>query len=193
MLSLAKNPEKQDKLREEVLNILPHKDSEFTAEACKNMPYLRACIKESLRYYPLTVGNARAPINDVILSGYRVPKDTRVTMVSLSLTRNENHFALPNDYLPERWLRTVKENSTKRPDYGMSLKPSCPFVYLPFGFGPRTCIGRRIVEMELELGIARLVRNFYIEFNYPTENAFKTVLVNVPVIPLKFKFTDVPY
>lgn len=153
------------------------------------MPYLRACIKESLRYYPLTVGNSRAPARDVVLSGYRVPKDTRVTMISIALQRDENHFSRANEYLPERWLRSNRESAENI----QSLKPSCPFVYLPFGFGPRTCIGRRIVEMELELGIARIVRNFYIEFKHPTNNAFKSVLMNVPNIPLKFKFSDVEY
>ena len=64
---------------------------------------------------------------------------------------------------------------------------------MPFGFGAQSCIGRRIVEMELELGIARMVRNFNIEYNHPTENAFKSLLINVPNIPLKFKFTDVNY
>lgn len=186
-MALAKNPEKQAKLREEVFRILPNKDSEFTEESTRNMPYLRACIKESLRVYPLTVGNSRAPIRDVVLSGYRVPKNTRVTMVSIALLKDEQYFARAQEYLPERWLRDreIKEHDNT------SLKPSCPFVYLPFGFGPRTCIGRRIVEMELELGIARLIRNFYVEFNYPTNNAFKSVLMNIPNIPLNFKFTDV--
>ncbi|KAM7361974.1 uncharacterized protein ACRADG_012838 [Cochliomyia hominivorax] len=187
LLALAKNPVKQAKLREEVLKILPHKDSEFTEESYKNMPYLRACIKEALRVYPLTVGNSRAPARDVVLSGYKVPKGTRVTMVSIALLKDEQHFAKAKEYLPERWLRIPKEQQS--PPAG--LKPSCPFVYLPFGFGPRTCIGRRIVEMELELGIARLVRNFHIEFNYSTDNAFKSVLMNVPNIPLNFKFIDV--
>ncbi|KAI8115282.1 Cytochrome P450 CYP12A2 [Lucilia cuprina] len=192
LLCLAKNPEKQAKLREEVMQILPHKDSEFTEEACKNMPYLRACIKESLRVYPLTVGNARSPANDVVLSGYRIPKNTRVSMVSIALLRDENHFPRANEYLPERWLRMQKETNTNQMTTSAHpLRPSCPFVYLPFGFGPRTCIGRRIVEMELELGIARIVRNFQIEFNHPTDNAFKSVLMNVPNIPLKFKFTDI--
>ncbi|XP_065371246.1 cytochrome P450 CYP12A2-like [Calliphora vicina] len=191
LLAMAQNPDKQAKLREEVMTILPHKDSDFTEEACKNMPYLRACIKEALRVYPLTVGNARSPAKDVVLSGYRVPKDTRVTMVSISLLRDENHFPRANEYLPERWLRIQKDSNENHSTAMPSLRPSCPFVYLPFGFGPRTCIGRRIVEMELELGIARMVRNFHIEFNYPTENAFKSVFMNVPNIPLKFKFTDV--
>ncbi|XP_023294404.2 cytochrome P450 CYP12A2-like [Lucilia cuprina] len=192
LLCMAKNPEKQQKLREEVLKVLPHKDSEFNENSIKNMPYLRACIKESLRYYPLIVGNARVPVEDVVVSGYRVPKGTQVSMCATSLTRDGKHYPHPNEYLPERWLRSDKETNDSAA-CPQSLKPSTPFLHLPFGFGARSCIGRRIVEMELELGIARMVRNYQIEFNYPTENAFKSLLISVPNIPLKFKFTDLDY
>ncbi|XP_061391254.1 cytochrome P450 CYP12A2-like [Musca vetustissima] len=190
LLCLAKNPEKQEKLREEVRRLLPHKDSEFNEAVLKNMPYLRACIKESLRVYPLAIGNAREPINDVVLSGYRVPKGTQVSMISTSLLNDDNHYPRAKEYLPERWLRPSKETEGTA-ECPHALKASSPFIYLPFGFGSRSCIGRRIVEMELELGIARLIRNFHVEFNYSTENAFKSLLINVPNIPLKFKFTDV--
>ncbi|XP_061391258.1 cytochrome P450 CYP12A2-like [Musca vetustissima] len=193
LLCLATNPEKQEKLRQEVRKLLPHKDSEFNEAVFKNMPYLRACIKESLRVYPLTVGNARVPINDVVLSGYRVPKGTRVTMISTSLLKDDTHYPRAKEFLPERWLRPSKaetENATNECPMN-ALKASSPFIYLPFGFGSRSCIGRRIVEMELEMGIARLIRNYHVEFNYPTRNAFKSLLIYVPNIPLKFKFTDV--
>lgn len=150
------------------------------------MPYLRACIKESQRIYPLGVGNARVNQKDVVLSGYRVPAGTQVLMISTSLNMDEKHYPRAKEYLPERWLRPEQTEGNVN-----NLKPSSPFVFLPFGFGARSCIGRRIVELELELGIARLIRNFKVEFNYSTENAFKAVQINVPNIPLKFKFTDV--
>ncbi|XP_061391251.1 cytochrome P450 CYP12A2-like [Musca vetustissima] len=190
LLCLAKHPEKQEKLREEIRQILPHKDSQFEPNSLNNIPYTRACIKEALRMYPLTVGNTRILANDAVLSGYQVPKGTQVTMVSTALLQEDEHYTKAKEYLPERWLRPNKaaEEAGECPH---ALKASSPFIYLPFGFGPRSCAGRRIVEMELELGIARLVRNFHIEYNYPTDNAFKFKLINIPNIPLTFKFTDV--
>jgi cytochrome P450 family 12 len=47
---LAKNPDKQEKLREEVLKVMPDKSTPLTAEALNNMPYLRAVVKEGIRY-----------------------------------------------------------------------------------------------------------------------------------------------
>ncbi|XP_013107498.2 cytochrome P450 CYP12A2 isoform X2 [Stomoxys calcitrans] len=193
LLCLAKNPEKPAKLRQEIMQILPEKHSEFTESSLNQLPYLRACIKEALRVYPITLGNTRVLANDVVLSGYRVPKGTQVSMVTTHIQQDDSHFPKAKEYLPERWLRSAKaeEETSNEAACPHALKASSPFVYLPFGFGPRSCVGRRIVEMELELGVARLVRNFHIEFNYPTENAFKFQLIFAPNIPLKFKFTDV--
>ncbi|XP_037952230.1 cytochrome P450 CYP12A2-like [Teleopsis dalmanni] len=188
MLCLAKNPEKQEKLREEILKILPEKCSDFTDSSLTNMPYLRACIKESLRLYPLIVGNARVPQKDVVLSGYQVPKGTQVSMVATTLLQNEKYYTKPKEFIPERWLRQSKEMANNEIN---EFKGTNPFIYLPFGFGSRSCIGRRIVEMELELGVARILRNFKVEFNYPVDEPFKALLINVPNIPLKFKFTDI--
>ncbi|XP_033255024.1 probable cytochrome P450 12a5, mitochondrial [Drosophila miranda] len=85
LLCLAKNPEKQAVLREEVMKVLPEKDSEFTEASMKNVPNPRACIKESQRIYPLVIGNGRFLNRDSVLSGYQVPAGTCVSMVPLSL------------------------------------------------------------------------------------------------------------
>ena len=127
-MCLAQNPEKQEKLRQEVLKVLPEKDSEFEESTFKNMPYLRACIKESLRMYPLVVGNARVPIKDVVVSGYRVPKDVPVVMCSTSLMRDPKHFPRPNEYLPERWLRTT-EDTKSLGECPNALKPILVFAF----------------------------------------------------------------
>ncbi|EDW83217.1 uncharacterized protein Dwil_GK22742 [Drosophila willistoni] len=185
LLCLALNPEKQEKLREEVREVLPNKDSEFTEASMKNVPYLRACVKESQRVYPLIVGNSRVTEKDCVLSGYRVPANTFVSMIPLGSLKSDEYFPRSSEFLPERWIRNTETKSQAN-----SLKLTNPFVFLPFGFGPRMCVGKRIVDMELELGLARLIRNFKIEFNHPAENAFRSALINVPNIPLKFKFTD---
>lgn len=192
---MAKNPDKQEKLREEVKHILPQKGGDFAADTPTKIPYLRACLKEALRVYPVAIGNIRVPQKDVVLSGYRVPKGTVVSMIHSTLLKSEKHYARPLEFLPERWLRqsgeTTEETGSATVEHITQLKTSNPFTFLPFGVGPRACLGRRISNLEIELGIARLVRNFRIEFHYPIDNVFKSMLINMPNVPLKFKFIDI--
>lgn len=195
LLCLAKNQGKQQILRKEVMRILPQRDGDFTPDSLNNLPYLRACVKEAMRIYPLSVGIVRVTQSDLVLSGYRVPKGAVVNMVSTSLFANENYFARPLEYLPERWLRSGAMEDGEGHELAeksmQALRPSNPFIYLPFGFGPRMCLGRRISELEIELGIARLVRNFQIDFNHTIDKPFRSVFVNMPNMPLKFKLSDI--
>ena len=61
------------------------------------------------------------------------------------IARDENVFSDPNAFKPERWLRESGENTV-----------SSTFASVPFGFGPRQCIGRRLAELELYLALARV-------------------------------------
>uniref|UniRef100_A0A1I8Q7H4 Cytochrome P450 n=1 Tax=Stomoxys calcitrans TaxID=35570 RepID=A0A1I8Q7H4_STOCA len=185
LLCLATNAEKQQKLREEILNTVG-KTEKFTMENMKNLPYLRAFIKESLRLYPIIFGNMRGTGVNLCLSGYQVPKGTHVILTSNLLLQDEKYFNRPKEFLPERWLRS---NDGELSD-GASLKHTNPFIFLPFGFGPRSCVGKRVVDVQLEITLANIVRNFQMEYNYSTENAFNTYFMNTCNIPLKFKFTD---
>lgn len=74
LFNLARHPEKQELLRQEIMSILPEKDSELTAENMNSLPYLRACMKESLRYTPI-FGNIRSAGRDMVVQGYQMPKD----------------------------------------------------------------------------------------------------------------------
>lgn len=93
---------------------------------------------------------------------------------------SEQYFPHSKEFIPERWLKNTqtKEDSTGH-----------PFAYLPFGFGKRMCIGKRIAEMEIETIIARIVRKFKVEWHYP-DLKFKTTLVHAPVGDLKFRLVD---
>uniref|UniRef100_A0A2M3Z9P0 Putative cytochrome n=1 Tax=Anopheles braziliensis TaxID=58242 RepID=A0A2M3Z9P0_9DIPT len=181
---LANNPEKQDKLREELRKILPDKNSHLTTENMKNMPYLRACIKEGLRMYPPTAGNGRCVGKDIVIQGYRIPKGTMVVMGQLVLQRQEGQFTRPSEFLPERWL--TGPEATGCP----SAKEAHPFVYMPFGFGARTCVGRRLAMMEMEILVSRLIRRYHVRWNYG-EIKFRASVVNVPTTDLKFELKDV--
>lgn len=104
-------------------------------------------------------------------------------MANMVLLTDENIFPRSAEFIPERWLRKTTEEYP-------SASTANPFVFLPFGFGPRMCIGRRFAEVEIEVLLCRLIRNFVVEWNYP-DIQFKSNVINVPQGELKFKFTDV--
>jgi len=102
----------------------------MSSENNKNMPYLRAVIKEGMRLFPVTSGNVRQITKEIVLSGYRVPANTHVAMhFHIDLT-NEKFYPNPEKFLPERWLRDQPENNSRA---GVTN----PFSFLPFGFGVR--------------------------------------------------------
>lgn len=92
LYNLAKNPDKQEKLREEVFKILPTKETKLDASSLDHVPYLRAVIKESLRKNPIFSGNARAAEYDLVLQGYQVPKG--VSFINLKFFKQS--FQLTN-------------------------------------------------------------------------------------------------
>lgn len=143
---LAKNPEKQAILRNEILEKLPAKNSPLTEEAMRNMPYLRACLKESQRMQPVVSSTLRKPDKDIVLGGYQVPSSRQVVMAQFMMSNQERNFSRCHEFIPERFL-----SSEPCPE----LKTRQPFAFLPFGFGPRMCIGKRLAELEMETVVAK--------------------------------------
>lgn len=183
---LAKNPEKQDKLRDEVYKYLPSKSSKLTTESLNSMPYMRAVLKEALRISPVLAGNARQTGRDIVLNGYQVPEgvsetftfplscqiilflslpfaisilfksmpidqQTEVAMATVVLQNDPEYCPKTDNFIPERWIKGDPcYDETK-------MTGNNSFVYLPFGFGPRSCIGRRFAEMEIFIMLTRYV------------------------------------
>ena len=178
---LAKNPEKQDKLREEILTKLPEKNSKLSSQSMANMPYLRACIKEATRLNPVAEGNIRNLPHDVVMSGYRIPKGYEVATGNHFLMMNDRYFKDSAKFIPERFLKSHPDEE---------LKGKHPFVLLPFGFGPRMCVGRRFAELEMEILIAKIIRNFEIKWNH-ADMQWKTTTLTMPTGPIRFQFNDI--
>lgn len=66
---------------------------------------------------------------------------------NMLLCRREEYFSNPDSFIPERWLRDNKYEYTN----------SNPFVFQPFGFGPRSCIGKRLANLEIECFLAKVI------------------------------------
>lgn len=181
---IAKNPDKQEKLFEELKRFLPDKKSPITAEKLNDMKYMKACIKESMRLAPIAPGNQRRAAKDFVIGEYQIPKGTQLFAANLVLCEDERYFKHPKEFLPERWLKTDKVND-------LAAKYANPFVFLPFGFGPRTCIGRRFAELEMETAVSKLIRNFKMEYNYG-EMTWKQELLYMAAKPFQFKMEERP-
>ncbi|KAH8401092.1 hypothetical protein KR009_003017, partial [Drosophila setifemur] len=185
---LSRNPAKQDQLRRELFRILPERNVSLTDENTKNMPYLRACIKEGLRITSITPGNFRVTTKDLVLSGYQVPRGTGVLMGVLELSNSDEYFARSADFLPERWL---KSDSVPGVQACPEARSRNPFVYLPFGFGPRTCIGKRIAELEIETLLVRLLRNYKISWLPETPMQYESTIILSPCGDIRFQLEPV--
>ncbi|XP_063635636.1 cytochrome P450 CYP12A2-like [Cydia splendana] len=166
---LATNPEKQKKLREEVLS----KET--------RRPYLKACIKESMRVLPVVTGNARTSTKEHNLLGYKIPKGIMIGLSHQYLSIKEDHYPRPDEFIPERWLVDKHD-----PLYHGNTHP---FVTSPFGFGVRMCIGRRISELELETLISKITENFQIGWKGGAIQISGTSL-NYVTGPFNFVFND---
>jgi cytochrome P450 family 12 len=184
MYCLAKNPEKQEKLRAELMKVMPQENTPLTEENMKNLPFLRAVLKESLRLYPPAPSNIRQIANDLVLGGYQVPKGTEVSLGMFGLYKNTKYFERPEEFIPERFLRPESNVET----CPMSLRQKHSFAFLPFGYGPRFCVGKRIAEMELETFLCRLFRKYQVEWHYP-DMKLQPAIVTLPGSELRFKMT----
>ena len=187
MYCLAKNPEKQERLRRELCQVLPDKNTPLTEENMKNMPYLRACIKESLRLFPPAGFNVRRTTENIVFRGYQVPKNVDILMGMMYIYQESANFGDPMKFVPERWLRNVTEETDACPH---SMKQTNPFSFLPFGYGVRFCVGKRIAAMELEVFTSKLFRNYKVEWHHPELKA-KVTMVNILDGPLKYKMTKI--
>ncbi|XP_004928105.1 cytochrome P450 CYP12A2 isoform X1 [Bombyx mori] len=165
----AKNPEKQEKLREEVMS----KESKR---------YLKACIKETMRMMPVVSGNLRRTTKEYNILGYHVPKGIDVAFAHQDLSSMEEHYPRPTEFIPERWLADKNDPLY----YGKAH----PFVMAPFGFGVRSCIGRRIAELEIETFLTKILENFRVEWYGPPPKIIQTS-INYFTGPFNFVFNDI--
>jgi cytochrome P450 len=142
---LGCHPESLARAKEEVDRVLgsqpPSEDSLF------KLHYLDQVINESLRLFPpIHVGN-RFTKQAQNVHSYVVPEGTRV-MYSIYLShRDAAHWLDPKRFMPERFDRS---NPHKRP----------PLTYLPFGGGPRNCIGAAFAQVEAKVVLARILQFF---------------------------------
>ncbi|MDB4991609.1 MAG: cytochrome [Myxococcaceae bacterium] len=117
----------------------------LTAADLPQLPFLDAVVCESMRLYPPAYAFGREVVQSFELGGYTIPVGAQVIISTFAMHRKARYFSEPARFLPERWL-----------DGSLSALPR--FAYLPFGGGPRVCIGMHFAQLELALVLGTLVQ-----------------------------------
>lgn len=147
---LGSHAEARQAVVAEIDAVLGQEDAPPTVEQVNQLEFLDQVIKETLRLYPpIHMGNRRMAQEDG-LCGYRVGEDTRV-MYSIYLAhRDPAHWRDPEAFCPARFARGAEEKTP-------------PFTYIPFGGGPRNCIGAAFAQVEARVVLARLFQRYSFE------------------------------
>jgi unspecific monooxygenase len=151
---LALDPATQDEVAAEAKGL--------TADAVgdlERLKFTRAVIDETMRLYPPAFVIARAAYAPDTIAGREVRKNDVIMMAPWILHRHEKLWRDPNSFIPQRFMPPAP--------------PPDRFAYMPFGAGPRVCIGAHFALVEATLALARLIRAFRIE-----------LIDKVPVMPV---------
>uniref|UniRef100_A0A8D2JRQ1 Cytochrome P450 3A n=1 Tax=Sciurus vulgaris TaxID=55149 RepID=A0A8D2JRQ1_SCIVU len=146
MYELATNPDVQTKLQQEIDKALPNK-APATYDTLVQMEYVDMVVNEMLRLYPIAGRLERVCKKDVEINGVFIPKGTVVMVPSFILQRDPQYWPEPEAFRPERFSKKNKDNID-------------PYVYMPFGSGPRNCIGMRFALMNMKLALVKVMQNF---------------------------------
>jgi cytochrome P450 len=146
--ALSQNPRVAEKLHEEVDSILNGRAA--TLDDLPNLPYTERVIKETLRLYPPAWGFSRGVIEEFEIGGYTIPRKSAVVVAPWTLGRDARWFAHPQVFDPERFNA---ENEPNIPRY----------AFIPFGGGPRVCIGNQFAMLEARLVLATIAQHFRLE------------------------------
>jgi cytochrome P450 len=111
------------------------------------LKFTRAVVDEAMRLYPPVFLIARAALGPDTVAGERIRKDDVILIAPWLLHRHEKLWDNPGAFVPQRF---------------MSAQPD-RFAYLPFGVGPRVCIGAQFALTEATLALAKIVAGFSIE------------------------------
>ncbi|NXP18603.1 CP3AT protein, partial [Scytalopus superciliaris] len=144
--NLAVHPDVQQRLQDEVDANLPNKATP-TYSAITQMEYLDMVVNESIRLYPAGGRLERVCKKTVEINGVTIPKDMVVMIPAFVLHRDPEYWPEPDEFRPERFSKENKEGID-------------PYTFLPFGAGPRNCIGMRFALLVVKVAVVVLLQNF---------------------------------
>jgi cytochrome P450 len=140
---LAKNPECCQKVQKEIDEKL-HNESP-TYDNVQGLLYLDMCINESMRMFPPGFILDRVCADDITIQGINIPKNMVVSIPVHAIHHDPEIWPEPEKFQPERFSAENKESRY-------------PYAFLPFGHGPRNCVGMRLALLELKVALAYVLK-----------------------------------
>ncbi|XP_073825464.1 cytochrome P450 6g2 [Musca autumnalis] len=153
LYELARNPEIQEKVREEVRTVLINSGGKITMRDIESLEYMQMVISETLRLYPplpfldreCTVDKEESYLLEPF-SSFSIPKGMPIYIPAYALHMDPKYFPDPQTFIPERFSAENRKNIT-------------PYTYMPFGLGPHACIGERFAYLQTKVGLLQFLRN----------------------------------
>ncbi|NP_001306576.1 probable cytochrome P450 6a14 [Solenopsis invicta] len=174
MYELALNQSIQDKVREEIKEVLNNSNGEILYDDIKKMTYLEKVFQETLRKYPPVMYLVRKPIKNYTFEGTKINlrKGQDVIIPIYAIQNDPNIYPDPEVFDPERFS---PENMEQRNS----------MYYLPFGDGPRNCIGARFAVNQTKVGLIKVLMNYKLDVCEKTQ----IPVVLAPLSGLMFQTT----
>jgi cytochrome P450 len=146
---LALFPDIQDKACGESLSVIGDRPPQY--DDIGRLEYIRSVFREALRLYPPVGFFARESVDQTTLRDKSVRRGSTVVISPWLIHRHREYWQAPDDFKPERFGQEETHSSLKN-------------AYLPFGLGPRICIGAGFALQESSLILAELLKHFRFEF-----------------------------
>jgi cytochrome P450 len=162
---LGMHPEIEDKLLDSVVKNLGDKDPTFAD--VRGLGYTLQVLEESMRMYPASWFLDREPLEDDEIEGVKIKKGEDIGAFIYGLHRNPAYWENPDAFDPNRFSAENKANHT-------------PFSFLPFGGGPRLCIGKNFAQMQMQFIVAMLIKRYKFVLSPNQEVSFKPLLTLCP-------------
>lgn len=145
---LSKHPHVARKVDDELKRVL--NDRTPTLEDLSQLTYLKMVIEETMRVLPVSWVMTRTAVADDTLGGHHIPAGATLFISEYVMHRLPQFWHNPEGFDPERFAPENKEKHQK-------------FTYLPFGQGPRTCIGAGFAMMETQIILAMMLQKFHVD------------------------------
>lgn len=152
---LVANPDKAQKLREELRKVMPDSNSPMpTLKQLERLPYLSGCVREGLRLRTGKIArHQRVPRDQSLFyKDWEIPAGTIVSMTPIFSHIDPNIFPDPHRFLPERWLNLEESESQRLERY-----------FVPYSRGTRQCAGLNLANAELYMAIPAVISRFNLE------------------------------